>query len=313
MPAYYTSRVYVDFSDRGRYSESFERLLRWIENKPSHKKPDLGKLPSYLTDEEGVISLGTNASKRRAYDAIVGMKEHAYPATREYFELFTEELEKFRLSMSVDPLSDEFMKNVESLVPYRDECLGVVKVITRYVHDDRFLELVHEFFERFLQYFEAPEGLVSYKEIAFDNYKFFAHELFLHCGAVFVEERRPDLFNILVGIQYYLRRRADFGGDPLVDFTEFRQRLKSLEFRKGKLAPRRLSLVADMIKERTPSTGMNFRKIMQIDFLLFLRADLADSSESRRWWPETLVYLEFDNRVFEVFERSRSRGTCQRL
>ena len=41
------------------------------------------------------------------------------------------------------------------------------------------LELVHEFFERFLKYFEAPDGLMSYKEIAFDNYKFFAHELFL--------------------------------------------------------------------------------------------------------------------------------------
>ena len=196
--------------------------------------------------------------------------------------------------MNVDPLSDEFMKNFESFVPYRDECLDVAKAIARYVHDDRFLELVHELFERFLQYFEAPEGLISYNEVAFDNYKFFAHELFLHCAAVFVDERRPDLFNILVENQYYLRRKADFGGEPLVDFTEFRQHLKSLEFRKGKLAPRPLSLVADMIKERTASTGTNFRKVMQIDFLLFLRADLADFSEFNRWWPETLVYLEFD-------------------
>ena len=313
LPAYYTSSVYVDFSDSSRYSESFERLLRWIENKPSHKRPDLGKLPSYLTDEEGAILLGTNTAKRRAYDAISGMKEHAYPATNEYFELFTEELEKFRLSMNVDPLSDEFMKNFESFVPYRDECLDVAKAIARYVHDDRFLELVHELFERFLQYFEVPEGLMSYKEVAFDNYKFFAHELFLHCGAVFVDERRPDLFNILVENQYYLRRKADFGGAPLVDFTEFRQHLKSLEFRKEKLAPRPLSLVADMIKERTASTGTNFRKVMQIDFLLFLRADLADFSEFNRWWPETLVYLEFDNRPFEVFERSRSRKYFERI
>ncbi|MCY4556408.1 MAG: TIR domain-containing protein [Chloroflexi bacterium] len=313
LPAFYTSRVYVDFSDRGQYSESFERLLRWIENKPSHKKPDLGKLPLYLTDEESAISLSTNAAKRRAYDAIVERREHSYPATKEYFELFTEELEKFRFSVNMDPLSDEFMKNFESFVPYRDECLDVVNAIARYVHDDRFLELLHGFFEGLMQYFEAPEGLVSYKEIAFDNYKFFAHELFLHCGTVFVQEQRPDLFNTLVENQYYLRRRADFGGDPLVDYTEFRQHLKSLEWRKAKLAQRRVSLVADMIKERTASTGTDFRKVMQTDFLLLLRADLANFSEFNRWWPETLVFLDLHNKTFEIFDRARSRRNFEKI
>ena len=313
LPAYYTSRVYIDFSDRGRYSDSFEQLLRWIENKPSHKKPNLGKLPSYLTDEEAIISLSTNTSKRRAYDAIVEVKKHAYPATKDYFELFTDELQKFRLSTDVDPLSDEFSQNFESFVSYRDECLDVMKGIARYAHEDRYLELVHEFFERFLQYFEAPEGWMSYREFVFDNYKFFAHELFLHCGAVFVDELRADLFNVLVERQYYLRRKADFGGDPLVDYTEFRQHLKSLEVRKGKLAPRRPSLVGDMMKERSASTGTDFRSIMQVDFLLFVRADLANLSDFHRWWPETLVFLEFDNRAFEIFERSRSSKYFEKI
>ena len=115
---------------------------------------------------------------------------------------------------------------------------------------------------------------------------------------------------MLVENQYYLGRRADFGGNPLVYYTEFRQHLKSLEFRKRKLAPRRLSLAADMIKERTASTGTDFRKVMQVDFLLFLRADLADFD---RWWPETLIFLEFDNRPFEVFERSRSLKYFERV
>ena len=140
LPAYYTSRIFVDFSDRGRYSESFERLLRWIENKPSHKKPDLGKLPSYLADEVRQEYLSVPMPRRDvARDAIVEMKEHAYPATKDYFQLFTEELEKFRLRIDVDPLSDEFIKNLESFIPYRDECLDVIGGIARYVHDDRFL------------------------------------------------------------------------------------------------------------------------------------------------------------------------------
>ena len=52
---------------------------------------------------------------------------------------------------------------------------------------------------------------------------------------------------------------------------------------------------------------------MQADFLLFLRGDLADFGEFNRWWPETLVYLEVDNRAFEIFERSRSRKFFERV
>ena len=43
LPTYYTSRIYIDFSDRSQYSEKFEQLLRWVTDKPIHKKPALGK------------------------------------------------------------------------------------------------------------------------------------------------------------------------------------------------------------------------------------------------------------------------------
>ena len=306
LPTYYASRIYIDFCDAARYSEKFEQLLRWVANRPIHKKPELGMLPEYLSNEDNVISLSTSAFKRRAYDAITGFKEHAYPATIEYFEMFTKELEKFRLDVNIDPLSDEFSTNFQSFVPYRNECLDIIRAIARYTRDERYSDLLHAFFERFLQYFEAPEVMTSYKDISFDNYRFFAYELFLHCGAMFVGEGRHDLFNVLIERQYYLERRADFGGDPLVEFTEFRQYLKSIENRRRKLTPKQLSMVADMLKERAGSSGTNFRNLMQAEFLIFLRAELAESGQFKKWWPETLVYLGFSHRAFEIFDRCRS-------
>ncbi|MCY4383866.1 MAG: TIR domain-containing protein [Nitrospinae bacterium] len=313
LPAYYSSRKYIDFSDESRFSESFEQLLRWIADKPFHKKPELGNPPAYLNESENVVSLSTSASKRRAYDAITNLRGQEYPAAKEYFELFTRELEKFRLDPMVDPLTDDMLTNIQSFLPYRDECLDVVRAISRYTKDDRFSDLLHAFFERLARYFEAPEDIGSHKEFAFDNYKFFAYELFLHCGVLFIAEERYDLFNVLIERQYYIERRADFGSDPMVAFTVFRQYLKSLDYRNRQLDLRRYSVAADMLKERAASSGIEFRKIMEVDFIFFLRAGLAANGSYTKWWPETLVYLGFAHRAFEIFERSRSSRYFEKI
>ena len=313
LPTYYASRIYIDFSDAARFSESFERLLRWIENKPIHKRPDLGKLPAYLEDGGTSISLSTSALKRRAYDAITGSKEYAYPATKEYFDLFADEYGKFRLKGDINILEDDFLLNFESFIPYRNECLDIIRAISRYSQDDRYGDLLHEFFERLLQYIEAPEWMTSYRETDFDNFKFFAHELLLYCGTIFIAEGRHDLFNALVERQYYLENRARFGRQTLVEFTEFHQYLKSLEVRNQKLKLRRLSVAADMLKERTVNSGLKFRKIMETDFILFMRAELANFGPYNRWWPDTLVYLGFDYRSFEIFDRSQSARVFEKV
>ena len=306
LPVYYSSRIYIDFTDATRYSERFEQLLRWIVGKAIHMKPELGTLPAYLSEEDQPISLATSAAHRRAYDAITGLREHAFPAVKEYFELFTGELEKFRLDDDVDVLGDEFLSNLESFVPYRNQCLEVIRAIARYTHEQRYTDLLHLLFEGCLQYFEAPEQMKRNRGSSFDNYKFFAHELLLHCGATLVEERRHDLFNSLVERPYYVVRKVAFGDDPLVQFTVFRQHLDSMEHRRRALTPKQLSLVADMIKARCTGSGTQFRNIMQVDFLFFLRAELARYGKFNGWWPETLVYLPFPYGPFEIFVRSRS-------
>ncbi|MDD9963105.1 MAG: TIR domain-containing protein [Gammaproteobacteria bacterium] len=313
VPAYYTSRIYIDFSDSSRYSESFEKLLRWIADKPIHKKPELGKVPAYLSDDDGVVTLATSALKRRAYDAIAGSKEYAPPAAKDYFELFTEELEKFRLNSDVDPLADGFMSNLDSFVPYRNEFLEVVKAIARYTRDEQYPDLLHEFFDRFLQYYEPPEWMKSYQKIAFDNYKFFGHELLLHCAAILVAEKRHDLFNALIGRQYYLEAWARHGGQPVCEFTAFRDYPRSLEAIGQKSNSRPHSVAADLLNQRAANSGSKFRKLMEVDFILFLRAELANFEEFNRWWPDTLVYLGFNYRTFEIFERSRSTRYFEKI
>ena len=313
VPAYYTSRICIDFTDEGKYSESFEQLMRWICGKPVHEVPELGPLPSYIAGtKKGTVTLSTSITKRRAYEAIAASQPHAYSAAREYFDLFTTELEKFRIdSLEFDPTTDSFLTNLRSFVPYRDACLQVLLAIARHTPEERWADLVHSFFDGVLQYTEPPENLTSYRTFIFDNYKFFAYELFLHSCSNFLSENRPDLFNALVEGSYYLEGRSRFGKESVVGFTDFHQHLESFEHRNSGLKLGRLSLAADMVKERSASSGRSFRHLMQMDFLLFLRADL--DGFAMRWFPLTLVYLGLDYRAFEMFQRAQSSRYFERI
>lgn len=73
LPTYYKSRIYIDLSEADRYADNFERLLRWVFDKPLYVKPELGSQPSFLSEGEHV-SLGTTAVFKRCIDAIKNHK-----------------------------------------------------------------------------------------------------------------------------------------------------------------------------------------------------------------------------------------------
>ncbi|MEM1389532.1 MAG: SEFIR domain-containing protein [Pseudomonadota bacterium] len=307
IPAYYTSRIFIDFSDESSFSNDFEQLLRWIADRPIHRKPELGSLPKYISEPENAITLATSALKRRALDGLKTSKSFSFPATKEYFEHFCRELEKFRLPKGTAPEGDEYLENIQSFMPYRNEFLEVVRTISDYSEDMKYIRLIHSFFENIQNYFYPSDDTTSYREIDFDNYKFFAHELFLHTGAILIAAGRYEAFNYLVETSYYLARRAERGQDAMRNFTTLRHYLKSMKDRNEALNLRRISLTADFIKNRAASSGSEFSKIMEVDFLLFLRAELMALGTYKRWYPDTLLYAGYGAGTFEIFERSRSR------
>ena len=97
LPIYYKSRIYIDLSEPDKYSDNFERLLRWVFDKPLYQKPALGEKPAFLSDGEH-ISLGTTPAFKRCIDAIKNSKPFASGALEEYCELFVQNFERFRIS-----------------------------------------------------------------------------------------------------------------------------------------------------------------------------------------------------------------------
>jgi len=84
LPTYYKSRIYVDLSERDHYAENFEKLLRWIFDKPLYLKPEIGKPPSFII-EPNLPALGTNALAKRVIEGIKADKGYACGALDESF------------------------------------------------------------------------------------------------------------------------------------------------------------------------------------------------------------------------------------
>lgn len=312
LPTYYKSRIYIDLSEPDSYAENFERLLRWIYDKPLYKKPELGNPPSFLSEVEQ-ISLGTTVSFKRAIDAIKNRKSYSYGALDEYLETFTKNLEKFRIKDYEGEFDEAVIKNIEAFLPYRNEFIQLLLTIARYDSREEFIERLHRFFESLIPYMFRPEGVISWREWDFDNFRFIIHELFLYAVATLIRLERFQQAAILLSQRYYVPGKSDYGHDVMVSFTILRQYMESLESRNKRLDLRRLSLRADLLKERCQTTGIDFRYLMQADFVLFIRADLYSEGSFDRWWPDTLLYLGHFPGPFEIFARAESKRYFEKM
>jgi hypothetical protein len=61
VPAYYRSRIYIDFTDPSSYVDSSEQLIRWVYDEPVHKKPEIGAKPAFLTADANALQLATSS------------------------------------------------------------------------------------------------------------------------------------------------------------------------------------------------------------------------------------------------------------
>lgn len=307
VPVYYKSRKYIDLSDSDLYSKNFEQLLRWIYDKPFYEKPDLGNKPAFLSDT-GTISLGTTPTFRRALEAIRSSKDYCRGALIEYFNVFTRNLEKFRLAGEEGEFDDRVIENIEQFLPYRNEAIEIFLALAQYRDTADTYQQLHRFLEDLKPYMERPHNITRYYDWDFDNYKFIIHELFLFIVASLLKYECFDGVSYLLRHNYYHENEYSHGSDNTMPFNIFQHHLKSLEYRNNRLKLNRLSIHADLLQQRSKTTGITFSQLMQADFVLFIRSclDYLRTEDYRRWWPITFIHMERHRGASEVFVRSQS-------
>ncbi|MFT3927451.1 MAG: TIR domain-containing protein [Myxococcales bacterium] len=304
VPAYYKARIFIDFTDPDKQADSFERLLRWVFDKPLYEKPALGKRPAFLDDASDGPRMRTSTQARRASTAVRDGRSNAAALTAEYLNTFAHELESFRLRRT-EPIDDAVVANITDFIHYRNELVRFVDELALHCPGEQTANLLHRFLEKLLPYNRRPEGVTSWYEADFDNFRFITHEIFLYVIAALLRHERFAETAKLLATEYYC------AGDrnDVVSYTEFYEPVRSLDARKKQGRSERLSVQADLLKERCTGLPVAFTQLMQADFVLYLRGHLKGGY----WWPVTLVYVARFAPRFEMFARARSRSYFERL
>lgn len=307
LPTYYKGRIYMDLSDEGSYAPEFERLLRWLYDKPLHVRPPRGATPAFLLDGDHQ-TLGTASHAKRVIDALVAGRTTALGTLAEYLNVFNANLERFRIVRDKALLlDDQMVQSVSELLPAKNEFISVGNAVAAYSTVGEFGERLHTFFESVYGHTLPPPNTGS-QEGDFDNFRFLIHELFLSAIAVFIKHGRVDLCLALVA-DYYLPGSGYSRHQPMATYEVFRPNLQTLEYRKSRLQSNRISIQADMLIERLVGSGLRQDELTQADMVLFLRGQVLDA----RWYPVTCIYIGRYSRPMELFARASSRKSFDKI
>jgi hypothetical protein len=304
LPTYYKSRIYIDLSEPDKYADNFETLIRWIFDKPLYRKPPLGKIPAFL-DEKKDLELGTSFAQKRLIAAIKERKENLEGALNEYLGLFSGNIEKFRIQKPEDQEYDDLIfETIDAFNPYKNEFLVVILAMGQYGISQENANSIYRFLESLIHYLDRDENTPQrYTEFDFDVFRFIIQELFLNTIAALLKYEKFECVSILLNSKYY----CDSGlGGELKPFNIFQNYLRSFEYRNRRLSLNRLSLNADLIKNRTEGSGIVFKYIMQADFVCYINSELTETDSYFGWYPHTLIYSERSFNGFEIFARAQS-------
>ena len=206
LPAFMSTRIYIDLSNELDFEENFEDLVRCIYDKPQHKKPALAKTPpAYILDDTKVERVTRH--KLRAFEsALIAGKSSAVGLGEDFLDAVAQVLEPMEVSSATDitipELKERVMKTLEDFLPYRDDFIDFVLKVGKYGNNDRYYEAIQRFFNRVARLVSLEYHPTENKTIFPDNYRFLVAEMFLYTIAAMINTGCFQQTNILLSAAY---------------------------------------------------------------------------------------------------------------
>ena len=248
--------------------------------------------------------IGTKTAHKNAVAALKsGEWSAATVAIEDYFSILSENLAKFQIKGAGENVVDFVLKGIDDLAPHRNDAVDLFTAIARYAPTEDNIRRVHRFFELLIPYIK-----VNSQTWEFDNFRFFAHELFLCWVAALLKRERFVAADEFLCEHFYLGSDASYGNTSLRDYCIFDTVVQSSEQMNRR--KERLCVEADLLKERANPPALEFEHLQQADLVLYIRGEIHHrcAHYSTSWYPTTLMYTTFEPpRAFEIFVRSASK------
>lgn len=312
LPVFLQNRIYIDLSKEDAFLSEFDKLLRNIFGRPAISKPPLGPLPSFV-EQPNAGPLRTAFKLDAFKEAVLAERPYSVAKCQEYLRSLAACFDDLRIdwkSNSNAPVDEVVVQSIGTFITYRNEFLDFVAFATAYVASQSVTEEIVSFLEQVIPFGDRPATVSSWIDGSFDNFRFLLYELFLYVIAFYIQHRRYAEAAQFLEHQYVFASALGGTERSIQSYRVFNKRCVSIDVgRNDRLKLRRLSVVADMIRERATRQDVGFPNLFQVDFLLFLRSFLDAKQESPfgyYWSPNCIVYSHSVG-VVELFLRATSK------
>lgn len=313
-PQYLKARIHIDLSDPLTFEQGFEELLRDIVGKPVHIPPPLGKLPFFLLDDSQK-PLPTAHKLSTFRNALLATKPTATGLADDYLNQLLQEMEQFHLQKCGDAsvsLEENIRKCLDTFLPYRDEYIEFLLLITQYGSDPRLFAVLPRFFTKALRFivrylsYDADRG-------AYEPYRFLIPELFLYTIAALLKQEHYEAVNDMLARRYYDSETTPINSQAVPVnyeiFCPYLQTLENLQRNPGFYdIP---SPTARLLFERASRDDIRSLDVLNADYVLYARHLLCPDPCSLFSWGATLRPYA-NNTWIPFFINAQSRSVFAR-
>lgn len=233
----------------------------------------------------------------------------------DFFEDFLKSMDKFKITKeNRDQDYDEVVcEKIDELLPLRDRFVEFSHTVLRHCNDFD-PEQFHKFFEKLIAFTAPTKGMSSYQEWWFDSFKFFNYELTLYYVATLISMKKYKELLSFIDTPYFY---SDINGNLSPKNINILNRYASAldEFRKNRLKSNRISITADLIKERSNSSYINFGDLIEADYIMAIATFARRSSQkfvNDIWFPRCIIFSREDA-TFPFIQRLASKAHFEKV
>jgi len=306
-PLFISSAIYINFSSFERVNENWETLIRVLHGKPLHRKPAIGKSPSYITSEISE-NLTPSATKFNSLRQAVLQNKPGIPGYREDFlDACYEFVDSMRIRKQpdLDSLGDKVLADSARLKDVRNQIIDWISLEASRADENSFGEVILKLLEKVLDLKSKPDELNPYNEAWLDAHHLFAYELFIYIIAALIKSEKFIILKMIFETQYLLPKADRDRGrkfDGFVSFWTYSATLGTVLKPAGGGTFK--STAGELIKRHSDRQDLPFSSLKEAELLITLASFVIPGS--RTWHPQTYFYSGFHDE-YEFFLRATQR------
>jgi hypothetical protein len=282
LPTYMKSRFHINFTNPERFDESFDQLLRHFFKTPKHSKPPLGQRPDFET---------APAASEQILEVVAST---SVSTRRESYGVVLKSLESFRELEPKEHLDEKVMGALTESKHIRD---ALVALLSKDIAEAQTEEQVKKLLKNIdlvlttlASYTYPPPGINQWRDSDYDHFGFMLNEMIMYLVALVIKHEQFRILPKLLNRTYFFRTNT--GEQKYGSLAGLRTYQHSLDsHRNSRLKLNRVSITADLLKERADNNTISFDELNSADSILYLVTKFMMPDDRHQWWfPRLSVY-----------------------